>query len=220
MCRLLVSLLKSHQALFQTPSVRSAVCEILQTTLLPTTCVLLNAPPGLVTELWNVLSLLPYDLRCELYTTCYSKHGGGRADVPAVRLAKAKASGSISSVLKRIANDTKNMKQIGRQLAKVAHANPGVTFDRLLYHAESYENFITPVVQSLAFMTTLALDVLSFMIIDHLNNPSKKKGDKAHDGFDAQWFKNLAMFCGVFYRAHPGVEMQVRLPTLKLPLKP
>ena len=110
----------------------------------------------------------------------------------------------IPKVLKRIANDTKNMKQIGRQLAKVAHANPGVTFDRLLYHAESYENFISPVVQSLAFMTPLALDVLSFMIIDHLNNPSKKKGDKAHDGFDAQWFKNLAMFCGVLARKCGG----------------
>ena len=57
----------------------------------------------------------------------------------------------------------------------MAHANPGVTFDRLLAHAESYENFISPVVQSLAFMTPLALDVLSFMVIDHLNNPTKKK---------------------------------------------
>ena len=102
----------------------------------------------------------------------------------------------------------KNLKVIGRSLAKLAHSNPMVVFDKALTHAEVYENFISPTVESLNFMTNFSFDVLSFMLIQHLSSESKNKLDTSHEGFVAQWFKNLAIFCGVFYKAKPNVEIQ------------
>lgn len=41
---------------------RAAICDILQSTLLPTMSMFLTVPPGVVNELWSVLLLLPYQV--------------------------------------------------------------------------------------------------------------------------------------------------------------
>lgn len=100
----------------------------------------------------------------------------------------------------------KNFKHVGRALAKIAHSNPFIVFHAILSQIESYDNMIQPIIESLGFMTPLALDVLSYVLQLHLADTSRRK--LQNDGFNvARWFQHLASFTGVFYRAYPQAEL-------------
>ena len=55
-------------------------------------------------------------------------------------------------------------------MAKFAHGNPLVVFDRLLNNAVAYDNQIAPLVECLALMPPLALDCGAFMIVKYLRS--------------------------------------------------
>lgn len=107
----------------------------------------------------------------------------------------------------------KNSKHVGRALAKVAHSNPLVIFRVILTQVESYDNMINPIIESLGFMTPLALDVLSYMLPVHLADTSRRR--LQGDGMNiAHWFQHLAQFVGVFYRAFPQTELRALIDFL------
>ncbi|KAF4085541.1 hypothetical protein AMELA_G00096280 [Ameiurus melas] len=68
-----------------------------------------------------------------------------------------------------------NVKPSGRQIGKLSHSNPTILFDYILSQIQWYDNLITPVVDSLKYLTSLNYDVLAYCIIEALANPEKEK---------------------------------------------
>ena len=238
LCRVLLALLKSHVTLWTDKAAAplcEAVSEIIQISILPS-CSLLPCNPGVAFEFWNLLVTIPSKLRCQFYefwltgqTGDASLASGGGSSIsggvkgslaggsgneerprsPEVRRAEAEALHKVKDLLKKICSDKKKLKQDARTLAKIAHSNPLVVFDRMLQNAVAYENQIGPIVDCLSFMTPLALDCASFMIVRFLKSGRMGAGKMSakFEGAVSDWFKNLATFIGQFYVVNPSAEM-------------
>ena len=90
-------------------------------------------------------------------------------------------------------------------LPQIAHSNPVVVFDTILSQIQSYDNLIQPMVDAFKYLTPLAFDVLSFVLISHLASDAQKlKSDGTNT---SQWLSALAQFCGVLYRKYPSTEL-------------
>jgi len=127
--------------------------------------------PAIASDLWSVLSLLPYHLRYALYAA-WRKHGLEKAAlrstiVPQKSLAQIESEVttgmSIKYLLKRMSKD--NIKDMGRQVSKVAHNNPLVVFTLILNQIESYDNLILMMVETFKFMGVLSLDVMGYCLL-------------------------------------------------------
>ena len=65
----------------------------------------------------------------------------------------------------------------------------------------SFDNLIVPVVDSLRYLTSLSYDVLSYSIIQALDNPEREK--TKHEGTSiSPWLTSLASFCGAVYKKY------------------
>mmetsp|Transcript_11409 Transcript_11409/g.35136 ORF Transcript_11409/g.35136 Transcript_11409/m.35136 type:complete len:1030 (+) Transcript_11409:550-3639(+) len=183
--------------------------RILEHILLPAISIL-PVNPGCVFELWSAAKLLSCRERHLFYSTWCGRgveRGGIGSKNFQVTLSECNAGCDARKVLKRVANEKKNFKHVGRALAKIAHSNPFVVFRTILAQIESYDNMIVPIVESLGFMNPLAFDVLSYMLHQHLADKSRHK--LQNDGINiAHWFQHLAQFAGVFYRTYPQVELK------------
>ncbi|MED6190735.1 THO complex subunit 2, partial [Stylosanthes scabra] len=79
---------------------------------------LIPANPAVGQEIWELMSLLPYEVRYRLY-------GEWEKDderIPMLLAARQTAKLDTRRILKRLAKE--NLKQLGRMVAKLAHANP------------------------------------------------------------------------------------------------
>ncbi|ROI15854.1 THO complex subunit 2 [Anabarilius grahami] len=95
-----------------------------------------------------------------------------------------------------------NVKPSGRQIGKLSHSNPTILFDYILSQIQWYDNLITPVVDSLKYLTSLNYDVLAYCIIEALANPEKEKM-KHDDTTISSWLQSLASLCGAVFRKYP-----------------
>ena len=194
--------------------------RLLEHVLLPTLS-LMPGNPGCVLEVWAAMRCLPY---CERHLLYKAWRGRG-VDRTAIGLkhfevarAECEAGHDARQALKRVANEKKNAKHVGRALAKTAHSNPFVVFHVILSQIESYDNMIQPIIESFGFMTPLALDVLSYMLPLHLADTSRHK--LQDNGIHvSHWFQYLANFTGVFYRVYPQTELRCLIDFLLLRLK-
>lgn len=182
---------------------------------------ILSVNPGCVCEIWAATKQLPCCERHSLYSTwrgrSLERESVGTKHFE-VAEAECKAGYHARQSLKRVANDKKNSKHVGRALAKVAHSNPLVVFRVILSQVESYGNMIQPIVESLGFVSPLALDVLSYMLSSHLADTSRHK--LQNDGINiAHWFQHLSHFTGIYYRAFPQTELQALIKFLMLRLE-
>ncbi len=156
---------------------------------------------ALPNEMWNMLSRLPYLKRYELYALWKSTHHGKDPGYLAMHLSVKKKS---SNTLKRLTKD--NVKLYGRKLSKIAHCNPILVLDHCINLVEGYDNLIDPVLAILKYMTPLSLDVLSYLLVDHLLKPRKRLKS---DGTNVMhWLQSLASFISVFYRKYYNVEIK------------
>ena len=72
---------------------------------------------------------------------------------------------------------------------------------QILSQIQLYDNLIGPVVDSLKYLTSLSFDVLSYSIIEALNNPEKDR--TKHDGTSISlWLQSLSNFCGAVYKKY------------------
>ena len=194
--------------------------RLLEHVLLPTLS-LMPGNPGCVLEVWAATRCLPY---CERHLLYKAWRGRG-VDRTAIGLkhfevarAECEAGHDARQALKRVANEKKNAKHVGRALAKTAHSNPFVVFHVILSQIESYDNMIQPIIESFGFMTPLALDVLSYMLPLHLADTSRHK--LQDNGIHvSHWFQYLANFTGVFYRVYPQTELRCLIDFILLRLK-
>ncbi|XP_072482055.1 THO complex subunit 2 isoform X7 [Notamacropus eugenii] len=148
-------------------------------------------------ELWGMFKSFPYQYRYRLYgqwkNETYNSH-------PLLVKVKAQTIDRAKYIMKRLTKE--NVKPSGRQIGKLSHSNPTILFDYILSQIQKYDNLITPVVDSLKYLTSLNYDVLAYCIIEALANPEKERM-KHDDTTISGWLQSLASFCGAVFRKYP-----------------
>ncbi|XP_063046121.1 THO complex subunit 2 [Engraulis encrasicolus] len=148
-------------------------------------------------ELWGFFKLFPYQHRYRLYGQWKNETYGNH---PLLVKVKAQTVDRAKYIMKRLTKE--NVKPSGRQIGKLSHSNPTILFDYILSQIQWYDNLITPVVDSLKYLTSLNYDVLAYCIIEALANPEKEKM-KHDDTTISSWLQSLASLCGAVCRKYP-----------------
>jgi len=165
-----------------------------------------NPAPSL--ELWEVLKLLPYAARYQMFDewkgqSMERKAIGARAlagkgvdeyEKPLHRVQSEVATGlEARAALKRLTKD--NAKDIGKKLAKAVHPNPIVVFNVILGQIETYDNLISVIVDCFKFLSPLSLDVLSHQLLCSVGGGGSGDVGRSKlksDGINAaQWLKSV-----------------------------
>ncbi|XP_042196497.1 THO complex subunit 2 isoform X1 [Callorhinchus milii] len=177
-------------------SLVSCFLSITDQVLLPS-LTLMDCNACMSEELWGMLKNFPYQHRYRLYgqwkNDTYSSH-------PLLVKVKAQTIDRAKYIMKRLTKE--NVKPSGRQIGKLSHSNPTILFDYILSQIQKYDNLITPVVDSLKYLTSLNYDVLAYCIIEALANPEKERM-KHDDTTISTWLQSLASFCGAIFRKYP-----------------
>ncbi|XP_053229209.1 THO complex subunit 2 [Podarcis raffonei] len=174
----------------------SCLLSITDQVLLPSLS-LMDCNACMSEELWGMFKTFPYQYRYRLYgqwkNETYNSH-------PLLVRVKAQTIDRAKYIMKRLTKE--NVKPSGRQIGKLSHSNPTILFDYILSQIQKYDNLITPVVDSLKYLTSLNYDVLAYCIIEALANPEKERM-KHDDTTISSWLQSLASFCGAVFRKYP-----------------
>uniref|UniRef100_A0A452VJV8 THO complex subunit 2 n=1 Tax=Ursus maritimus TaxID=29073 RepID=A0A452VJV8_URSMA len=168
----------------KTEVILSCLLSITDQVLLPSLS-LMDCNACMSEELWGMFKTFPYQHRYRLYgqwkNETYNSHP---------LLVKVKA------------QTIDRAKYIMKQIGKLSHSNPTILFYYILSQIQKYDNLITPVVDSLKYLTSLNYDVLAYCIIEALANPEKERM-KHDDTTISSWLQSLASFCGAVFRKYP-----------------
>ncbi|CAL0312394.1 unnamed protein product [Lupinus luteus] len=179
---------------------RLRVEDALGTCLLPS-LQLIPANPAVAHEIWELMSLLPYEVRYRLY-------GEWERDderFPMLLAARQTAKLDTRRILKRLAKE--NLKQLGRMVAKLAHANPMTVLRTIVHQIEAYRDMITPVVDAFKYLTQLEYDILEYVVIERLALGGRDK--LKDDGLNlSDWLQSLASFWGHLCKKYPSMELR------------
>lgn len=158
--------------------------------------------PNLASCVWELLSKVPYTKRYQLYgqwMKAYDKH-------PTMVLVRSKARAELRKVVKRISTDTNMIKKCGKILGKLSHSNPIIVAHELLVNIERSPNMVQPTVDSLKYIGLLSHDVMTYIVLDHLAQPSKSK--LKSDGKNIEdWLGGIANFTGQFFRKYSTADL-------------
>lgn len=180
--------------------VRFKVESALGNCLLPS-LQLIPANPAIGQEIWEVLSLLPYETRYRLYGEWEKED----ERLPVVLGARQLARLETRRILKRLAKE--NLKQKGRMVAKLAHANPVTVLRTIVHQIEAYRDMITPVVDAFKYLTQLEYDILEYVVIERLAQGGREK--LKDDGLNlSDWLQSLASFWGHLCKKYPSMELR------------
>ena len=176
------------------------VMEMVRVALMPG-LTLITANPGVSAELWGILELLDYTARFEIYGDMKTD---GLVKTPELVLAKARTNDRAKKVTQRISNDT--FKQQGRELGKLSHSNPIVVFERIIATVKMMPNIISALVDSLRYISPLAFDVLTYLLVEGLSDPERSR--LKSDGQNlAEWLAALSEMVGSVCRRYQYVEL-------------
>ncbi|XP_051034601.1 THO complex subunit 2 isoform X3 [Phodopus roborovskii] len=180
----------------KTEVILSCLLSITDQVLLPSLS-LMDCNACMSEELWGMFKTFPYQHRYRLYGQWKNETYNGH---PLLVKVKAQTIDRAKYIMKRLTKE--NVKPSGRQIGKLSHSNPTILFDYILSQIQKYDNLITPVVDSLKYLTSLNYDVLAYCIIEALANPEKEKM-KHDDTTISNWLQSLASFCGAVFRKYP-----------------
>ncbi|VAH85576.1 unnamed protein product [Triticum turgidum subsp. durum] len=108
-------------------------------------------------------------------------------------------------LLKRLAKE--NLKQLGRMVAKLAHANPMTVLRTIVQQVEAYRDMINPVVDAFKYLTQLEYDILQYIVIERLAQGGREK--VKDDGLNlSDWLQCLASFWGHLCKKHHSMELK------------
>ncbi|KAI4313667.1 hypothetical protein L6164_026626 [Bauhinia variegata] len=179
---------------------RLRIEDALGTCLLPS-LQLIPANPAVGQEIWELMSLLPYEVRYRLY-------GEWEKDddrTPMLLAARQTAKLDTRRILKRLAKE--NLKQLGRMVAKLAHANPMTVLRTIVLQIEAYRDMITPVVDAFKYLTQLEYDILEYVVMERLALAGRDK--LKDDGLNlSDWLQSLASFWGHLCKKYPSMELR------------
>ncbi|KAF8097255.1 hypothetical protein N665_0292s0034 [Sinapis alba] len=179
---------------------RLRVEEALGTCLLPS-LQLIPANPAVGHEIWEVMSLLPYEARYRLYGEWEKDDERNPLLLAARQVAKL----DTRWILKRLAKE--NLKPLGRMVAKLAHANPMTVLRTIVTQIEAYRDMIAPVVDAFKYLTQLEYDILEYVVIERLVQSGRAK--LKDDGINlSDWLQSLASFWGHLCKKYPSMELR------------
>ena len=161
---------------------------------------LTKANPGVVNELFQLVSLFPREARYNMYAEW---HTGQTSRMPDISTAFNQARAETKDVLKRLSKT--NIRPMARALAKIAYANPGVVIITAINQIESYENLIEVVVECARYFTYLGYDILSWALISSLG---QKGRSRVQDGglLTSRWLNALSTFAGRIYKRYSVMD--------------
>ncbi|KAL8142098.1 hypothetical protein V2J09_015130 [Rumex salicifolius] len=187
-------------ARLQLREVRPRIEDALGSCLLPS-LQLVPASPAVGQAIWQVMSLLPYEARYRLYGE-WEKDDERN---PMILAARQTAKLDTRRILKRLAKE--NLKQLGRMVAKLAHANPMTVLRTIVHQIESYKDMIAPVVDAFKYLTQLEYDALEYVVIERLVQGGR--GKLKEDGLNlSDWLQSLALFWGHLCKKYPSMELR------------
>ncbi|KAI9044299.1 putative THO complex component (Rlr1) [Aspergillus affinis] len=161
---------------------------------------LTKANPGVVNEVFDLISFFPRDTRYNMYAEWYS---GQTSRLPDIKAAVDQAKAETKDVLKRLSKT--NIRSMARALAKIACANPAIVIHTAISQIESYENLIVVVVECARYFTNLGYDVLSWALISSLG--SKGRNRLQESGLStSRWLNALANFAGKIFRRYSMMD--------------
>ncbi|PWY79111.1 hypothetical protein BO70DRAFT_387880 [Aspergillus heteromorphus CBS 117.55] len=131
---------------------------------------LTKANPGVVNEIFELVSLFPRETRYNMYAEWNT---GQTSRLPDIKAAFDQARAETKDVLKRLSKT--NIRPMARALAKIAYANPGIVISVALNQIESYENLIEVVVECARYFTYLGYDILTWVMISSLGQKGRSR---------------------------------------------
>ena len=126
-------------------------------------------------QLWQVISLFPFQVRFELYNTWVGgglgKEGVGTKSIK-VCMVEAKCLQTAKGSLKRVSME--NTRIMGRQLGRETNVCPIIVYTYVLTQIESYDNLIPFIAESLKYGTFLAKDCMAYCMLIQLHKDGEK----------------------------------------------
>ncbi|CAI7664733.1 unnamed protein product [Penicillium viridicatum] len=161
---------------------------------------LTKANPGVVNEVFDLVSFFPRDVRYNMYAEWYS---GQTSRLPDIKEAFDQARAETKDTLKRLSKT--NIRPMARALAKIAYANPGIVINVAMSQIESYENLIEVVVECARYFTYLGYDILSWSLINSLG---QKGRSRVQEGglLTSRWLNALSTFAGRTYKRYSVMD--------------
>lgn len=161
---------------------------------------LTKANPGVINEVWDLISLFSRETRYSMYTEWSS---GRTSKTPPIKVAFDLARSETKDVLKRLSKT--NLKPTARTLAKIAYANPHVAINVALGQIEAYDNFAEVVTEGARYFTILGYDVLSWSLISALGRAGRSR---VQEGglLTSRWLAALALFAGKVFRRYSTIS--------------
>lgn len=161
---------------------------------------LTKANPGVVNEVFDLVSFFPREVRYNMYAEWYS---GQTSRLPDIKSAFDQARAETKDVLKRLSKT--NIRPMARALAKIAYANPGIVINVAISQIESYENLIEVVVECARYFTDLGYDILTWSLISSLG---QKGRSRVQEGglLTSRWLNALATFAGRTFKRYSVMD--------------
>lgn len=187
--------------------------ELIIRVFLPSLSLIEEATPGLVNDIWNVLSEFETSKRYQFYhfwmTNGYRLH-------PRLYVQQSITTKETNKWLKTLEKET--YRQNGRKLGVLTNSNPCIVFDISLKTILSYDNQIPVFISTLSYCSNLSYDIISFIILKLLSDPSRELLHITHADI-SMWLISLANFVGLFYKKQHTVEFSALLLYLASKLK-
>ncbi|KAF2866546.1 transcription factor/nuclear export subunit protein 2-domain-containing protein [Massariosphaeria phaeospora] len=181
---------------------------VLCRTLLAPALTFTGRNPGVVNEVWELLKCFDTKTRFSIYQNWFAPLK--KADVkPPVRAIFRQAEKDTKDLCRRIT--AKNTKSMGKAIAKLACACPGVVLRLALAQGQSYGNMVDALVECSHYLTPLGYDCLNWSIVHFLQTD---RNNMQGDGmFTKASLKNTAIFAGKVYLRYDQMDPT---PTLEL----
>lgn len=161
---------------------------------------LTRANPGVINEIFQLVSSFPRDVRYNMYAEW---HSGQTSRLPDIAAAFNQAKAETKDVLKRLSKT--NIRPMARALAKIAYANPGIVIITAINQIESYENLIEVVVECARYFTYLGYDILTWALVNSLG---QKGRSRVQEGglLTSRWLNALATFAGRVFKRYSVMD--------------
>lgn len=156
--------------------------------------------PGIVNEVYDVLKLFPISIRFSIYAEW---HYGKISRDPDLKSAFEVTKAEAKDVLKRISKT--NVRAMGKALAKVAYASPGMVLQVAINQMESYENLIEVFVECSRYFTYLGYDVLTWCLLNALGSKGRDR-IQADGMLTSSWLRALSNFAGSIFSRYSTTD--------------
>ncbi|KAJ5908390.1 hypothetical protein N7495_001072 [Penicillium taxi] len=169
--------------------------------------------PGVVNEIFELISFFPRHVRYNMYGEWSS---GQTSRLPVIKAAFDQARAATKDVLKRLSKT--NIRPMARLLAKIAYANPGIVINVAISQIESYENLIECVVECARYFTNLGYDITTWALIDSLGQKGRSRTQES-GLLTSKWLNALSTFTGRIFKRYsvmdPGPVLQYVVEQLR-----